>query len=450
MNIAAAIGRYAELRRNPAILGMVGVLALRIAISALNFALIWLAARSLGEARFGVYSIMFSAAGLFCIVATSGQQILVMRSWNEYSSAARPGLLKGALIFSSLMCLAGSLMVAIPFYGWLATTHTAPLAIAGTLYLVSLSIVMTTSHLVRAAIGVGIGDGIGNLLLVVPPTVYLLFDFARRDGVEIERVFALMAAGGSAAIVIHVVLTWRRILALFPDFATCRAEWDFPRWRSRSFTLWISNSLEASNQYLDVLIVGALTGPAIAGAYFVTTRLANGFAMATDAIHMFSTRHIPELYYRRQFAPLDALLDSVAGATLAVLAGGLLVILSAGPWLLSAFSAAYAPYYGALAVLSFGTAVAAAAGPSGSILMLTGHEGRYLAIIGASVVIRAAGFLLLIPAFGVMGAVAATTLSLVCMSLMLRRASRTLAGIDGSVFRLIASPIKVRGPAATD
>jgi hypothetical protein len=127
--------------------------------------------------------------------------------------------------------------------------------------------------------------------------------------------------------------------------------------------------------------------------------------MATDAIHMFSTRHIPDLYYRREFAELDSLLDSVAGVTLAVIAAGMIAILGGGHWLLMAFSAAYLPYYGALALLSFGMAAVAAAGPSGSILMLTGHEGRYLFIIGLTVLIRTIGFFVLIPPFGVTGAV---------------------------------------------
>jgi O-antigen/teichoic acid export membrane protein len=177
--------------------------------------------------------------------------------------------------------------------------------------------------------------------------------------------------------------------------------------------------------------------PSVAGAYFVTTRLANAFAMATDAIHMFSTRHIPDLYYRGQFTALNTLLDSVAGVTLAVLAAGMIVILGGGHWLLMAFSDAYVPYYGALAVLSFGMAAVAAAGPSGSILMLTGHEGRYLAIIGVTVLIRTIGFFVLIPAFGVIGAVAATTVSFVCMALMLRTSAKNVAGIDGSVLRLV-------------
>jgi O-antigen/teichoic acid export membrane protein len=69
--------------------------------------------------------------------------------------------------------------------------------------------------------------------------------------------------------------------------------------------------------------------------------------------------------------------------------------------------------------------------------MLTGHEGRYLCIIGLTVLIRTIGFLVLIPAFGVLGAVAATTVSFVCMAVLLRHSAKTAAGIDGSVFRLV-------------
>jgi len=446
VKFGAALDKLYGLRRNPAMLGMAGVFVLRIAITALNFALISLAARSLGEVGFGTYSILFSAAGLFCIVATCGQQVLVMRFWNEYGAPEQEGLLKGALAFSSIACLCGSLLVAIPFYGWLAATHGALLAACVTLYLVALSIVMTTSHLVRTAIGVGIGDGFGNLLLVIPPILYLLFGLVSGNAADTEMLFVLMAAGGAGAIVIHLVLMWRRIRSRFPGFTACKARYDLAGWRGRSFKLWISNALEASNQYVDVLVIGALMNPSVAGAYFVTTRLANAFAMATDAIHMFSTRHIPDLYYRRRYKELDALLDSVAGVTLAVLAGGMIVILAGGPWLLMAFSSAYVPYYGALAVLSFGMAALAAAGPSGSILMLTGHEGRYLTIIGLTVLIRTVAFFVLIPPFGVIGAVAATTLSFVFMALMLQTSAKRIAGIDGSVLRLVT---RFRGAAAS-
>ena len=56
--------------------------------------------------------------------------------------------------------------------------------------------------------------------------------------------------------------------------------------------------------------------------------------------------------------------------------------------------------------------------------------------------IGAAGFFVLIPLFGVMGAVAATTVSFVCMALMLRTSVKTVTGIDASVLRLLT---KFRG-----
>ncbi len=51
--------------------------------------------------------------------------------------------------------------------------------------------------------------------------------------------------------------------------------------------------------------------------------------------------------------------------------------------------------------------------------------------------IRAVGFFALIPAFGIMGAVSATTISFVFMTAMLRHPSKKLTGLDGSVLRLL-------------
>src|SRR5947209_9313032 len=141
MNVSAqkVIGLLAALPKSAAWRGMAGALLLRATITILNFVLISLAARMLGKADFGTYSVMFSAAGLFSVVATFGQQIVAVRSWNEYTSAGQQHLLKGALIFSGVICLVGSGIVALPFYGFLVVTHDAVLAGSVTFYLVALS-----------------------------------------------------------------------------------------------------------------------------------------------------------------------------------------------------------------------------------------------------------------------------------------------------------------------
>jgi len=436
VSIATSLSRINALWTNPALRGMAGVFALRITITALSFALITLAARAMSLSAFGTYSILFSAAGLFCILATVGQQVLLMRSWNEYSADRQIGLLKGTLIFAGLVCGVGCVLVAVPFYAWFAASQGSVVALSVTLYMVGVSVLLTTSHLVRTAIGIGIGDGAGNLSLTVPPTIYLAWMLLTGTTARLDIVFFLMAFGAIACIAWHAASIARLIRQKYPEFAATPAVFDWPSWRGRSLKLWLSNSLEASNQYLDVLIVGTLMSPGVAGAYFVTSRLANAFAMATDAIHMFSTRHIPDLYYRKEYAELGALLDHVAGVTLLVIIAGMAVVVGAGHWMLLIFSEAYVPYYGALVTLSIGMAALAASGPSGSILMLTGHESRYLGIIGASVLLRVIGFAVLIPPFGVMGAVVATTLSFVFMAVMLAVSAKTMTGIDGSVARL--------------
>jgi O-antigen/teichoic acid export membrane protein len=429
--------RLTGLAKNPAIRGIAGVFVMKSSIIVANFALIMLAARVLDTEAFGVFSILFAAAGLFCIVATFGQQVSIMRWWNEYTAAGDPATLKGALRFSAAAVLAGCAVIAAGFFFWAASTHALLLAAAVTLYMVMQASVTTSGHLVRTAVGVGAGDGFGNLLVSVPALIYLAAVLLAGRAAEASTIFFLFAAGGAAAITLHFIFLRRKIRALFPGFASVKPRYLAAEWRSRSFKLWISNGLEAANQYLDVLIIGYLMSPAVAGAYFVTTRLANAFATASDTMHMFSTRHIPDLYYRGEFKQLNGLLNSVAAITLAFIVVGMVIILGGGHLFLAVFNEAYVPYYPALAVLCFGTAAVAAAGPSGSILMLTGHEGRYLRTIALTVLVRAAGFFALIPAFGIMGAVTATTISFVLMTAMLRHQSKKLTGLDGSVMRLL-------------
>ena len=289
------------------------------------------------------------------------------------------------------VCLTGCALTGLPFYVWCATAYAPVVAAAATSYLVMLSLVMTTSHLVRAAVSIEAGDGFGNLLLTVPSVVYLGVCLVSGANAELATLFGLMAAGGALAAIIHGVLVHRVVAAKFPGFWRMRPAFDVARWMNRSAKLWLSNGLEAANQHLDVLVIGYLMHPSIAGAYFVVTRVANMVSVAADAIHMFSTRHIPALYYRKQFTELDAMLDTVARVTLLVAAGSILVIVAGGSELLAIFNSAYVPYHGELIILSIGAASVAAAGPSGSILMLTGHEGRFLGIIGVTVLMRTVG-----------------------------------------------------------
>lgn len=437
MSRPSILAKATSFARSLSLRSIVGAFALKGLSVALLFLLVSLATRVLGEHDFGIFSILFSAGGLFAVFATSGQQVLVMRTWNEFSAANDVNCLKGALYFSLATFVIGTMLVGSGFYFVLTLFFPLSLAAAAALYLCFFAASLLSSHLVRTAIGVGWGDGVGNLFPISLPLIYLIYSAATGHQGDVATMLLLFATGAALAFIIHSVLIIKELQKQFPGFSAATPEYNTAVWKIRSLKLWISNGLEASNQYLDVLVIGFLMSPTVAGAYFVTTRLANIFAIATDALHWFSSRHIPDLYYRKDYKGLDSILNTVAIVTLLVVTGGLVAMAITGYWLLAIFSPTYTPYYGALLVLCIGTAAVSSAGPSGSILMFTGHEGRTLRILASTVVLRVAGFFALVPLFQVMGAVTATAISFIFMALALRWSAKSLTGIDGSIARLL-------------
>lgn len=420
-----------------ALVGVFSSFALKGIAVLLAFALFALGARIFGGHDFGTFSILFSVAGLFSVFATAGQQLLLMRSWNEYSANGDAARLKGAIIFGVAAAGLGSIVTASLVFIGLSFFYSIPLAAATAAYLVAFSIALITAHVTRTAIGVGIGDGLNNIFQTGFPIVYLIACALGHTTPNLVIVLAAMAIGQVAVFTIHITLLARKLTGLFPDFFAVKPQFETAQWRKRAIKLWLSNGLEAANQYLDVLIVGALMSPTIAGAYFITTRLANAFAVAADAMYWYSSRQIPDLYYRREFGKLDALLNFVARINLAILGLGMVGVIVTGHWLLLVFNPDYQSYYFALVMLCFGTAAVAAVGPSNSLLMFTGHEGATLKINMMTVFLRAVGFLALVPLLDVTGAVIASTIAFLFMAFALRTAAKKLTGIDGSIARLL-------------
>ena len=157
------IDKISGLRNNVAVRTMTGAFALRIGVTIANLALVTLAARMLSGHDFGTYSMLFSAAGLLSVIATFGQQIFITRAWSEFSAAADEPTLKGAMTFSALASFVGVILVGLPFFLWFAAEHDTSLALAATLYLVCYSLLLTSSHFARNAVGVWVGDGLTYL-----------------------------------------------------------------------------------------------------------------------------------------------------------------------------------------------------------------------------------------------------------------------------------------------
>ncbi len=68
---------------------------------------------------------------------------------------------------------------------------------------------------------------------------------------------------------------------------------------------------------------------------------------------------------------------------------------------------------------------------------MTGHEGGYVPVVAANVVLRLLGFLIFIPWLGVLGAAISATVSLAIATIALNVLCRRRTGVDPSILVLL-------------
>ncbi|MBB6182340.1 lipopolysaccharide biosynthesis protein [Pseudorhizobium flavum] len=412
------------------------MIAIKSVIMVLNFTLVALAARGLGSTDFGHYSVLFSAGGLLLIIGTAGQELFVIRAWNEFRSAHDTAGAKGALHFSGLLVLTASCAVGILFLPWASAAYGTREAILVTTFVILASGLQVTSHFVRTAVGVTAGDGVGNVLQIAPAVLYLAASLAWHWQPSLIGIFSFLAAGTFCALLTHLIIARSVIRQRLSEWKKTTPRIETREWLKRSARLFGASSVEAVNQYADVLVLGLLVSPTIAGAYFVIARIANLFAAAADAINLFTTQHFSRLYHDTHPEKLEGHLDIVAKITLAFVVIGLLAVALVGYFILLMINETYISFYPELLVLCIATAALAMARPTGSILMLMGFEGSYLATIAVSATVRIIGILILTPDLGVMGAVAVTAVTHVLTAAALYRIAYQTTGLNLSFLRL--------------
>ena len=418
-------------------------MVMKVASAAVAFALFSLAARAAGAEEFGRFSILFSILSILSIVANAGQPLLMMRGWNEYLASQRHGEAYGILRFGMAVSLVGCLLVSLfiliapavfDLQPVLGIKPTEPMLMASIAFLVANTLALFSSHVTRASVGISMGDanyeltwrGLGIVFLAGA----LLFGYSVTS-TEILGVFALglLLVIGSQAIAVS--------RAVAREIGKVKARYVPREWSARSIRLWLAAVMEACNQHMEVFLIGLLLDPFAAGAYFVAVRLSNAFALAASGINTYGTRRVPALYYAKDAIGLRHTLHLMAGMSLLIVSGGMAVVGFAGDYMLLIFGEHYADYYWVLLTLCIGTGMSAANGPAPSILMLTGHEGRYMTIVTLSVLMRIVGFLVVIPTYGILGAAIVTASVMSVMSIIINIQCRKLTGLDPSVLRFL-------------
>ncbi len=426
--------------------GALGAFAIKVGSSFLNIAMLTIAARELGPAEFGLFAIWFNAISFLAVIALCGQETLIVRSWSEYIQQRRFDLARGAVSFGIAVCLSAAIVAAVCVAvaslatGW---GRSPGLLIAACLFLIVQTLAWFSSNAARTIVGFLFGEGLRETwrLVVIVGTLALAFAHIH---VTTAMMFAMCVIGVSLLVLVQAVAIVR---SLPHEVKTAAPASDVAGWSRRSLPMWAAAFLDASSQYLEVVLLGLLLSPVAAGGYFVAARLANIFAMIAGGMANYSASTIASLFFRGRRPELQQSLRTVSLTVAGLVAAGLLVIFVGGDLLLTIFGRTYVDQHAILIVLSIGSAVAALGGPAMYVLLLTGHESLYSRVVVVGLVLRCLALIVFTPLFGAIAAAVAWTASLIATTIALNLVCRRLVGIDPSVLALLdpspSAPIAV-------
>ena len=381
-------------------------------LSFLNYAIL---ARLLGPASLGLYAIGMALLQMFEGVARLGMSNGVIRLGTRYRRTA-PAALKQVLTVAVTLTggcgllMAGVLWVLAPWISseifgngslavvirWFAAA--VPLVAILRVVAAATRVTLRTQYSVWAS---EIAPGIVNLLLLA---VFWLAGEALLGAIAAR----VLSFGVAAAI---ALLLLRR---LFPgslsihqyDRRTARQLLSF------SVPIALASILGGLLLSMDRLLIGALGTPADVGVYQVAAQTSLVLGSLLAGVNAIFVPMAADLHHRGEHQRLESLFRISTRWGLHAAIPLFLVMVTFSPEILDAlYGAEYRGAAVSLVILSCGQLVNIATGAVGSVLTMSGHPKRWLAITVAAVAANLGLNLILIPRAGIAGAAMATSLA---------------------------------------
>lgn len=427
-------------------LGAIASLAMVGCGAVLAFIMLSVAARVLGPQEFGRFATWFNVCSFLAVIAALGQETFIGRSWNEYAGNGRLDLAKGAARFGARNIVLGVALAVMGSAALGVVLRIEPAIIVfGAAFVACFALQNFLYQFTRSVAGHLVSDALYEGVMRAIVIVGLAAAYGAWGSATAHVTLGLMAIGFLLTALLMVLVIARKVPA--ETWQTAPTS-DAVAWRRRSARMWLAAILEATSQYLDVVVISVLLGPLLAGSYFVATRIAAVFAKVTHAVNTRAAAQVSYLYYRNELAELDRLIRGMSIVSVGVIAVGLPALLLLGKLLLPVFGEVYVREFPTLTVLAIGTALTALAGPAPLVLLHTGQEGFYSKAVLAGLLARIALFALLAPTLGTLGVAVGWSVTAIATAIYLNIACRRRVGVDPSVLVLLRPvPVTTSRPA---
>jgi O-antigen/teichoic acid export membrane protein len=408
---------------NALIRGASGALVIRLAGTGLAFGLQVLLARLLGVGPYGDYIYAFSVVTFLSGLLKLGLDATTVRFLSTYRASGKWGLIRGflrrTLQLQTASALAGTLLMLLVV--WLLGGR-LDLDLKHTLLLSALVLpALTLQFLAEARLRALSRVALGRIPqeIIQPILVGALVAGAlllTRGEVDAPTAMTATLLAVSSAVALGFVLfrafVPREVLAAAPEYQT-------RHWTKTAVQLSLVASGFVVLAQIDVLLSGYYLGTAQAGTYSVASRISRLVPFGLTAVNLAISPMISRLWEEQRHSELQRIVTlAAAGIILTTLPVSLVCAIFAEP-LLSLFGDDFAGARGALIVLVLGRTFGAFSGPTSLLLTMTGRQMLVVKVLGVSAAIDIALHVVLLPRFGIMGAAAATTITLVVWNVIL-------------------------------
>lgn len=416
-----------------------GTAALQVVSNGAGFLTALLLARFLGPDGYGLYAFSFAWAGVLVLVATLGADRFLVRGIAVYEVQRRWPLIKGllkrtnqlVLLSSGVLAIAGA-VIAIT---WMSPSLRLPFSVA------MLLVPFTALTLLRQ----GAMQAFGRVVVGQLPE-NLIRPILILSGIIILEWVAPSALSPASALIINVsavgvafAVGTALLLRHLPEEIRLSASTYETRWWLRSS---VSMMLIAGgfllNSYVGILAIGTLGGPAKAGVYAVVQNSTAVVVLFLTAANMALAPVVARLHARGDRRQLELTTQRVALAGFIASAPFCIAFIVFPDAFLHLFGSGFQTGSTALAIVAIGQLVSAAAGPSGNVLMMTGHERIAARVVGIAAAVNLVLAVLLVPPLGVTGSGIAFAASVVLWNVALVLVARRRLGINVTAFQRLA------------
>lgn len=416
-------------------------LLIKVMTAGLIYLMFVVLSRSMPVAAYGQFAFGFALATILAIVAGLGQHMVILRLWPEEQAAGRTKAALGALRNGwalTLLAGVGTSLVLVVFTFLLSifagTSSDFSYLYGAALLVLPLAAAEYGSAALRAQGSVIVALAPRDILwrALVPLFVWVLY----LRGVRFDGLWALCFVALVLVVALGVQFWAARVrYANGLRFSGLKDFWQ--RHHSLVLWIWLGTILDSAALNLDVVLVGALLTPEASGLFLNAFRTAGLMTLFLFAINQVVAPVVARHFHSGALGQAQNIVSFTAWAgfifALAVFAGFLLF----GAEIMGLFGPEYAAGVPILLILAGGLMVDAATGPTRIVMMMTGHQKAYVAIIAATSACALVLALLVIPFFGIIGAAIVNALARIATQVVLVWRTRLSVGLDPSILGIM-------------